>query len=222
MKAVFLPTIQHTGTWFCINLLLQHSQVTSFSELRDLKFGDGYTLIHTHFGDGETWHPNDASKFKPFYVVKELIGACPSVIPLRDPLASLITRHIRCPELQHSYIIEGFVALAQIYKENNFYVLPIDLYSDKSFEERLLVLREFLVAAGLPEESYIKFWAASWPIVNSVRGLDIELYDNFAKGKIEPIIKVIPEEWAYLKNKESILRPFLEELGYKNLLWWDK
>lgn len=222
MKAIFLPTIQHTGTWFCINLLLQHSQVTSFSELRDLKFGDGYTLIQTHFGDGETWHPNDASKFIPFYVLKELIDIYPSVIPVRDPLAALLTRQTRCSDLQHSYIIEGFVALAELRENYNPFILPVDLIGKKSFEERLSVLREFLAAVGLPEEPYIKFWAASWPKINSVRGLGVELYDNYRNGDVKKIIKVIPEEWAYLKGKESIIKPFLQELGYKNLLWWDK
>lgn len=223
MKAIFLPTIQHTGTWFTINLLLYHSKVNSFSELRNLKFGEDITIIHTHFGDGETRHPLDECKHQPFYVVKELIKDYPCVIPLRDPLAALVTRQVRHSDLQHSYIIEGFVALAEFYKENpKIYFLPVDVIGKKSFEEKLLALRQVLKFLELPEESYIKFIAAGWPLVNSTAGMENELHEHYKTSNIEKIKEIIPEEWAYLKGKESILKPFLKTLGYKNLLWWEQ
>lgn len=222
MKAIFLPTIQHTGTWFCIELLRQHSTISSCTELKDLRFGNDITIIHTHFGDGETWHPKDAGKFIPSYVLRELIDVYPSIIPVRDPLAALLTRQVRCPDLQHSYIIEGFVTLAELKEKHDLFLLPVDFNGDKSFEERFGVLRKLFAFLKLSEEPYIKFWAASWPVKNSVRNINVELYDSYRNGDIEKIIEVIPEEYAYLKGKETILKPFLEELGYKNLLWWDK
>jgi hypothetical protein len=227
MKAIFIPTIQHTGTWFCIEFLKAHNEVQHFVELKDLRVnGSEMTLIHTHFGDGNTHHPADVSKHIPFYVVNDLINEYPSITTVRDPLAALITRQIRCPDLWHTYIIDSFVSLAKEIKKmpnKNLFLLPVDLYKTKSFEMRYQILNELLSHVGLSEDPYAKFWAAGWPIYNTVGDSSIiGLKEYYNLGEVDKIEAAFPEEYAHLKRKEPILRPFLEKLGYRDLIWWNK
>lgn len=250
-KAVFIPTIQHTGSWFCLELLANHSAGASghlihheglnrllyeynVSRLFDKKewanslFGPELTLIYAHFGEGEIRHTNDVGKFPPMNLIEDLVQMFPSISTIRDPLLVLLSRQARHPELKHFYLINGFVDLVRLYRKYRIFVLPVDLYAEKPNTERYRELEGLMGYVGLEIEPYLAFWAINWPIYNPTIALTKESklkiieYRNYYESKnIKGIIDVIPEEYEYLKSKEPILKLFLQELGYINLLWWD-
>lgn len=218
-KIIFIPTIQHTGTWFLIEFLKRHSHVGGFSEAKDMQLFDNITLMHTHFGEGEGKHPNDVLKFFHPEVVKLIADKFRTVIPVRDPLFALLTRQARHPDLRHDYIVNGFIALAGFYQ--SVFVLPVDLYKAKAIEDRKTILENLLVYLQIPVEEYINKWSYDWPVYNYAGDPENELMELYHTGQREKIQNIIPEEYGHLKSNEPILRPFLEGIGYKNLLWWD-
>lgn len=196
-KIIFVPSAQHTGVWFVLELLQGHSEVRNgVMELRNMvgpQRGQ-ITLIHTHFGQGVTPHPNDAEKFIRDKVLNELIGIYPSVIPVRDPLLALITRQLRHPDLWHVYIINAFATMArELAGCPTVFFLPVDLYKSKAYEPRLSILQKLFAFLKLEEEDYIRFWAAGWPRFNTV-GYEAakETRRWYKHGDLDEIIKLFP------------------------------
>jgi|GEM_PF-2599450 len=246
-RTVFIPTIQHTGTWFCIELLANHStnisgrfihhktlnkllnEYTASRIIIDNRkkwesslFGPQLNLIHAHFGDGDTKHSNDKEKFLPQNLIEDLVQMFPSLSSTRDPLLALLSRHARFPKLEHFYIINGFITLIELYRRYRIFVLPVDLYAERTNVERYNKLVSLMKYLGLEIEPYLAFWAINWPVHNPTNIPISSKYRNYYKSKkLKKIIALIPDEYEYLKNKESILKPFLQELGYENLLWWE-
>ena len=225
-KVIFVPTPQHSGTWFLLELLQGHSEVRNgVMELRDMigPMRGEITLLHTHFGQGVTYHPNDAEKFITDKVLFELVGIHPTVITIRDPLLALITRQLRHPDLWHSYIITAFMTIVQeLVNKPNVFFLPVDLYKNKSYAQRLQLLKRLFAFLKLGEEDYLKFWAAGWPRLNTVGYESAKETRRWYNNRdIDKISALFPEEYGVLKKREAILRPFLEKLGYRNLLWWE-
>ena len=68
-----------------------------------------------------------------------MINLFPTVIPVRDPFAAILTREARHPNLRHFFIVDNFIELAQIYhKHPNVIFLPIDLpWTEEQREEHL-------------------------------------------------------------------------------------
>ena len=236
MRVVFLPTIQHTGTWFLIELLRNHTGIDYFIEAKDmfkekLVYAQKGMLMQCHFGEGAQRHPGDGKEGKFFEnpQVEQLLIKLNAIIPLRDPLLSLITRHKRHPELQHFYIINGFAVLTEWYErygKEKLFCVPVDLYSTKSIGERFHLLESLFTFTFLSSSNidYIRnvAWATRWPIFNST-GTEMpmdKLGQLYRNGDVKKIASFFPEEYEYLKSKEGILKPFLQELGYQNLPWW--
>jgi len=246
-RTVFIPTIQHTGTWFCIELLANHStnisgrfihneilnkllnEYTASRIIIDNRkkwesslFGPQLNLIHAHFGNGDTKHNGDKGKFLPEDLIKDLTRMFPSLSSTRDPLLALLSRHARFPKLEHFYIINGFITLIELYRNHRVFVLPVDLYAERPKVERYHELMRLMEYIGLEVEPYLAFWAINWPVHNPTSNADSIKYKSYYKSKkLKKIIALIPDEYEYLKSKESILKPFLQELGYENLLWWE-
>lgn len=233
-KIIFIPTVHHTGTWFCLRFLYQHSKVCyiqtgNVTNLTDIDIVcEGKVLFHTHMmgwqGDGLYGYGlgKDRNKIPiKWNEVLEFSKAYYTISTIRDPLASIITRQKRHPGFSHQFIVDGFVELVKLSYQGLF-IIPVDLYSKKSQKERYTLLCKVLELVDLPEEEYVKLWAKDWPVRNSIPGLGgTALHESYALGDIAPIIQDIPDDYAYLKSKSRILKPFLQKLGYENLLWWD-
>jgi hypothetical protein len=177
-----------------------------------------------------TAHIGDSNKgFIPFADQEKLIGLFPTAVTLRDPLASLLTREGRRMDDHQQYLVDGYESLAK--SKRTFFKLPVDLYADKPCKYRCELLKglfSFLdISVG---EKYIRKTASEWRVRENIQ--DDPSVSSFAKkrasqlknwyrlGNIKEIFKVIPKCYEYLKSKESIIRPMLEEAGYTNLLWW--
>lgn len=181
-------------------------------------------IVTAHNGDG--FHG-----FIPFTDQEMLIDTFPTATALRDPLSSLLTREGRRPDDCHQYLIDGFVSLAKTNRKL-FYV-PVDLYAGKSFEKRFILLEGLFDFLGIVpiEKDYITKMASEWLIRGDIQN-DASVSDSNKKRAaqlkswhqqwdIQRIIRAIPRSYKYLKDREPIIRPMLEQAGYKNLLWWD-
>lgn len=218
---IFLPTVQHTGTWFGLNLLYAHSQVSCVLDGGITLFSNHGLLyknrmvVQTHIGEG-----NDPIEWEKMI---QFAGISPVISTVRDPLAALITRQTRHPEVSHCCIIDGFLNLIHFTEVQDVFILPVDLYAAKPVEERLAFLHKLLEFVGLPSESYIFLWALAWPVHNTTpEGPGGILHSSYIAGDLGPIIQAMPEEYEYLKSQEGILKPFLQRQGYENLIWWEK
>jgi hypothetical protein len=192
---------------------------------------DGLAVINAHFCGSEEYPCSidkgvaltDTHKHYPNEVISDFLQDFTSVSTIRDPLLSLITRQVRQPDLPHFYIIDGFVTLSELVQKHKLFLVSVDLLRDFSYKSKLNYLRKVLDYVGLADESYVRLWAVSWPMFNSTPELpEPVLHTAYEKGDLELIVKAFPEEYEYLKSKESVLKPFLQDQGYANLLWWEK
>ena len=79
-------------------------------------------------------------------------------------------------------------------------------------------------------KSFKEDLARSWKAINVTTDWcaefnvdpNIELKIAYEKGDVDYIKKTMPKEWEYLIEMREILQPFFENMGYKDLLWYDK
>ena len=207
---VFFPTVYHTGTWFVAGIL-HHRAGYLFANYTDDKIKPRSTV---HFDiTGKLDIEKAIDHFKDNYLV----------IPIRDVLASVISRKRRFPDKPATSIIDGFIVIAKLLNELNPFYFPIDLYEKPKDRERLLISLEKYLGKRFVDVNNITKWEFAeiwWP--ENVGTASFELKQAYELGETEYLKHVIPEEWEYLIKKQSILQPFFEKLGYKNLLWFKK
>ncbi len=229
-----LITPQHTGTWFWLNFLTRHPEIDGFAvrdnflqgiegfgkilstgvEIdkdkdlsKEVQYRMGYkSVIHFHGPDS------------PEHLI--LIGVASPLLTTRDPLLSLISRFQRFPEKEDLDILETFVWMAKYvyrFSPHLYKIVSIDLIQ---LEKRIHELKEILDWFNLDtDEDYIKRWADRWPKIPT---LEYELKEKYHAGDVSFIKQTMPVLWNLLIRKEDILRPWLESIGYKDLLWWNQ
>lgn len=208
-----------------MELLRKHPSIEYFSFMSELdlvQLENSTSLIQVHFGlpnlnDIVTEYGEDyKSKFLPMDQIREWMDKADKVvIPLRDPLLCLMTANSR-PHPADG-IINGFVTLASWQLQNVFYV-PVDLYANKDREQRLDLLNNLFTYLDLSKEPFLEEWA-EWPFRNTIRHRYNDLYHTYRKGRFEEIRYLVPKA-KILKRKRNTLQPFLESVGYQNLMWW--
>jgi hypothetical protein len=218
---VLLPTVQHTGTWFMKNMFehLYDEPVTLYentfygSSQQHLEKG----ILLPHIGmDGESMyqHSNGTKvKFMPEYIFNALIEKHKTVIPVRDPMLSLITRENRHSDLTHSHIIRGFSMLAKISQHPNVMFFPIDTSRRSSVRlSQLDSLEQFLgieARSMSAKKIFVQLWEPKNEAVDS-HGLKV---DYLTTGSYKRVVNRMPKETELLfSNKE--IKPFLINLGY--------
>ncbi len=207
-SASVVPSVNHTGTWFLIDFLLGHPEVSNRVELPDALARNGLeprSVLHFHVGGvPNLWEAYSA-----------LIATGMAIVPLRDPMLCLCTRQARHPFLDHRYIVESFLMFAN--RGDGVTFFPVD--ADPS--RRQEVLRAALSCAGLDlDESYLEFWARTWKPRNSI-GYDTAEKLWYRDGSWDELRHAIGPELDYLLDSRSTLVPFLKEQGYRDLPWWD-
>ncbi len=229
MKIIFCPTIPHTGTWFLVDFLKEMVEVENFIQLQALRKNETFlrdpvsgqaglvhgvvNLLQGHFT------PQHAQLIMAF------AAQCPTIIPLRDPLAALVTRQHRHPELSHVHIVNGFVELASkidLHRDsfNPLYV-PWDMFH--ATDDRVMALTDIVEHAGLSYDKNaetIGDWAASWPIAEHNSQGVYPLKRAYKDGDWPALRAELAPEIQVLQQAEHIIRPMLERVGYRNLLWW--
>lgn len=229
-------SVQHTGTYFTMDLVSRHSKICGCIGMKD--FSDfsidgsgrldldnvlplseiiqrkdldvtGIPVLHAHIDAINSY--NFAQKFMSSMNLQGTIQK--TIVPVRDPMKSLVSRQNRYPFLNHEYIVDGFVSLS---KMKDVFFLPIDLY--EKFEERKSLLRNMFSYLGLNYEEQFDDVAHLWKPKGTIRG---SLKERYLTGRIMEVAHHFSDEYNYLKENESIIKPFLERLGYRNLPWWN-
>ena len=244
MRIIVLATVPHTGTWFMVEFLRTHPEVTNFVEIQvlqkagnlpaDSKAGrrglvsDRVNLVQGHFG------PLPHQK-----LLLAFAALCPLIIPLRDPLLALITAHHRGQDVLQAGKIWRELA-TQIDAERDFYqplYVPLDLLPIGKFKlpgdfqlsaMRLEKLVQALYVANLSDTDssewasfkHAQKWAEEWlhDKYNS-RGM-YPLKEAYLAGDKKKIRDAMPEAYYFLEQSEDALRPMLEREGYRELMWW--
>jgi hypothetical protein len=263
-EAIFVLSVQHTGTWFVVDFLRDHPDVGFFSEYQHLLRNNPRLYAAYEKCANSLRGPNgefvwskprpessdyDARLLGGFVDAtlesltsgtrvllqqhtqsprRRLTGVCGgnmcarafsklfrTVIPIRDPLLSLLSVYSRDPKLRGANIVDDFEFVVESLSSSCFF-LPVDLYSD--FRNRSVLLERLLKFVGLSRTAHVYEVAERWTPKNT-KG-EYEMKRWYREGSLLKIAGVIPKEVEYLKSRECVLRPFLESLGYEGLLWW--
>lgn len=248
---VFVPSVQHTGTFFVINFLKnfipRSTELTFLLEDDAMKPEDANilyrpqysqplnlpTIIHNHLpiirnpelniDVHGSWFDmtmimNLTSKRSlPVQFLLLICNFFKTVIPIRDPMAAILTREVRHPQLRHFFIIDGYVALATEFANHpNVKFLPIDITEDTDYRRKLL--DDVLVHCSIdptPHLALLDQIASEWIPQNITPGNRFkEAYEN---NDLDKLREMLGPKWAeveYLRNRASIIQPFLVSLGY--------
>lgn len=191
-------------------------------------------FLCSHFGESKK-----RREFINNDYVSIMIKNFPTFIPIRDPLKIILSRFKREKYKRHekidcSYQINGLCLLEELKRKNyKFGIIPIDLWGNINQDNRL---KNFLTIVNDLDLSMfgtddvfinnIKQWdiknnAKDLPYLDNMQKNNIKTIDSFVNnGDLKQLKKLLGNNYDYLKSKERTLRPFLEKLGYKNLLWW--
>lgn len=173
---------------------------------------DRSLLLHAHL-----FHPvkktyRQSPQFFSGVLSHALAAYYDTIVPLRDPLMSLITRQSRHPDLDHSFIIDSFVHLTTI--PYPLFFFPID----RDPADRGELVDRMLRGVGLGWTPEIEQYVSAWAPVNTSG--EYPLKAAYRAGDIQTIRNAIPEEFDLLRSKEDVLRPFLRSHGYRKLAWY--
>jgi len=239
MNDIFLATVQHTGTWFLMGLFETHPQLRH-TQLIDVIFGTNQlglhrpTVIHAHMSENDVVLEKlvaagreDCIQARNFYrdwnnpLVEMLARKCPTVIPMIDPLKSMIERHRRHPNFApHTYLVENWNHIVEKWWHGNEvadpFFQPIEL--EQPFEKRLEQVHNLVRHCGLEPWPEIELYVREWGGKNTTTmGADVAAkYDSRDVAYMEA---TFPAEMALLRESGN-LKLLFEEHGYKELMWW--
>ena len=227
MHVVPLLTVQHTGTWFLIEFLrgteaFRH-EVDLAALIKNRHFltlpNNGPTGCHPYRPNLVHGHINETATD----CIRMLCAWWRPLVPLRDPLLSLITGRNRSPAQDFSYLVERWTRLVDVVDPFTPHYITLDLL--RAPQERHKALEEVLGATQMAITEAMSrqhnLWAASWPQYqyNSRGTYPLKVaYANRDLKYIEEKGKMRAELRA-LRAVEDIMRPFLVKRGYRELLW---
>lgn len=219
-KILFLPSVQHTGTWFVLRVLERfgYNAVDGYRLLAGGVNINDPSTIQTHFPIEASYGvPFELDKWMGVNSIQIMTKIFKTVIPVRDPLAAILTREARHPELRHFYIVDGYINMAQKLSGNpNVVFFPIDLNPHPDARRDLLT--KVLTHCGVDfvdKKAIINSIANTWTVQNETPGNRFkEAYETKNKDELVFLLGSKMAEVDYLKNKASIILPFLDSLGY--------
>lgn len=144
------------------------------------------------------------------------------IVPVRDPLAQLISRKERKAEENLQRQVETWCRLFHDLAQYEPHYVPLDLLRDPI--TRMAALEDAVRAAGVQTSKdapeVCGKWAKVWPKdKHNSRGM----YRNkiaYHNHDFACLQKVMGQSIKYLQSQEFFLRPHLEGIGYRNLMWW--
>jgi hypothetical protein len=226
---IFVWSVHHTATWTTLKWLESHEDVRGVVEIRFLdkvlmdgsynymtvqKWGGNRTVLHDHFAHHKDGYQLDLRALA-------LAMTHRTVIPMRDPLAVCLTAQHRTEIRGQGFdgldAVKELRMLALAWPLVEAVVIPWDLAPGTS-ELRYKWLRIHSLGLALEDDGATFKWAQQWRVENT-KG-DYEYKRAYQQRDRRWIEKRLPEVWRELKKLEPLLRPKLEELGYKDLLWW--
>lgn len=225
MNKIMITSMLNSGTHFWMNFLKLHPEVSnkvymayedfekSFRNFQNSQTNNQKMIVQHHLvGDGN--------------FIPAVIGQ-PTIWTIRDPLAALISISARNPEftwdsewwdLFGNRNLKAFCYMIKIYGiANNIMVAPVDL--PMNIDQKKNMLRKGLHHMGLsPDENIVNSYGNNWALVNS-KG-NYPLKNHYNQNNKAELKSIMGPSWNLLTSRESEMRPFLESIGYKNLMWW--
>ncbi len=220
---IFCLSQLHTGTVSCLAWLRAHEDCDGVLLSTEVyaSGSEPATVYHEHV---RADHQSEAHMSRTQIV---MAWAHPTLIPLRDPLAALVSYHHRaevsgqidglmyCPQLD---VVDRWCCLAKaepLFKSHEHVrYFAWDIF--QTVEERNSRLQETARALGLQDPAPSR---AGLPCENATG--DYELKLAYRRGDRFHLAGMMGAAYEYLVDSESILRPFLERRGYRDLLWWE-
>jgi len=139
-------------------------------------------------------------------------------MPMRDPLRVMISECVRGSRFATEMWCHGAGHLSGI----DPIVVPLDLIAPENRRERMAAAAGAIGINGSATSGYCQAWATIWDQVAASANASKahQLKSAYAAGEVETIRSLIPEQFEELQRAEPVLRPWLESIGYRNLLWW--
>jgi len=223
---IALLTIPNTGTWFITELLKLHPDIRHIIEYNAGFFGIGRMEITRSLFSYDPEMDYSKALYRRHIFGNSTHGEIDlicmghkTIIPMRDPLASLISRKHRNPLEPMYEHIDAFVYAATSPHINNSFIMPIDTDNFKSSDRnRFFVALDMFKFVGLDIPTGLNQWARDNAPKNAMGAYEQKkAYDN---GDLSTATTQCRGELEYLKSKENILRPWLNRLGYGQLMWY--
>lgn len=223
MSLIFVVSVQHTGSWFTIEACVASPDIkevfmltrTPHVQIEAMRNHVRKFVFHDHF----------STSYHDTHLVSPIAVDCPIVMPLRDPLLALITRQSRAPELEHAYIVMGIMEIMTIIEKYNVFLLPVDI--PRSEVERIAVLSAMYTFVGLTKPAKLKGYAAKWKPHNTTAAMTPDkvarrkkLGSVYDQRDYATLKKLIPISLWVLEQVQPRLQPFMESVGYEDLMWF--
>lgn len=242
---IFVPTLPQSGTWFVLKLLEKCGYSLEFTgDIVDNKKiiddkekvalsthifpfyyqASPFKEVFPHYGG----HPTTDYVVRKLHMgmagIELLTRLHKTIIPIRDPLACLLTREARAPQLRHFYIVDGFLEVIKRYEAHpNVIFFPVDMYTSIADKHTLMdaVFDHCGVEMTAVRHGIVVGTSKEWKKENSAENRFRQPYDL---GNIDEIKNMLGEkqgELDYLKIHGGTIKPFLQRLGYDigSLLW---
>jgi len=238
VKLIFIPSINHTGTNFLIEFFLQCFPEKNWNfvsvpallknpvlcrqeiECSDNAFTPGLApsgnnLVHGHINEKDI----------PFLQMLAIASGY-TVVPLRDPLLSVITQaHRRLgkglpAEEQSTFIVKQWVLWIKHFHQGGELINPLYLKVDtkENYTRRLDTLESLLYFLELKyQKNLINTWAKRWPLHNPSRG-EYELKMLYEMRNLKELKNRLPLAFEAFRDNETLIRDFMEGKGYS--CWW--
>lgn len=232
---IFVWSVQHTGTWSTIDWLERHEQFESLIErkaFQNVMAGCGFLVdlgareLDETVSSSAIYHDHCAESLSEAFGLQLMLAyALPCVVPLRDPLASLLTGYNRLSQAsngttpeqhieQWRSMAEGCRLLAKHNREPTF--IAWDVMECEGGRRALLA--SAAERLGCRDDEVEADFAAQWTISNSSGSYSTKI--AYERGDAEWLSRSLPGIWLLLKEAVPQLRPFLEAQGYRDLMWW--
>ena len=225
MHITQIASVPHTGTHFLKAFLEPfHNNTVETPQLRknEAKFSRRYddgprglnpTTSNLVWGHFTPRNMNQIESISQWFT---------TIIPLRDPLAALVTREHRHPEKTHEHILDAFNLMIDFHAQNDgAFAVPVDLLHNEP--SRASWLRMVLSNAGLSSHQLAVEmtgkWAAAWPKSQHNSRGRYEQKKVYERGAMDQLVG-IQGEIEVLQEMENKFRPFLEARGYADLAWF--
>lgn len=222
-----LLTPKHTGTNSVADLLCQSPQVADRWASLNWALWQGHhhlhgsesrsQVFHHHVGE----HPKDFNDRErhPWYqslvhgailpwMIERTHG--PLITTMRDPLGSIVTSRRRRPEQPTGWIVDSFLIIRDLDLRYGITPFCIDNHDDLDIEK---VFSWAWVKP--PKEPVLRRIEMTNPQTGS------QLGHAYKMGHMDVLMEKIGKDINYLMSMTDELRPWMESLGYKDLLWWN-
>jgi hypothetical protein len=221
-----LVTPKHTGTNSVADLLCQSPDVAERWASLNWALWQGHHHLHGAEKRSQVFHHhvglhpcsfNDRERH-PWYrslvhdailpwMLEETHG--PLITTMRDPLGSIVTSRRRRPEQPTDWIVDSFLTIRDLHQLRGVEPFCIDKHSKQD------ILKLFERAEVRPPRG-----PALRRVETTAPGLRPHLHVAYRMCDMEFLMDKLGEDIEYLQERESLLRPWMEKLGYEDLLWW--